>query len=551
MKNWLLIENSSARICVLVLIIFIGVYLRLNHLELCTYNIFIDRDCYRSSNMLKGYTIPPLGPELVGRNIKARTVGNFTYLLNSIPLISYKHPISVAWFTTVLNILAIFLFFMFVKRYFGSIAAFISSLFFIVSPIMISFSRTPWHSSMMTPFIILYYYCLFDLIINNNSVNFIALLILWGLLFQLHFIAIFILPAFFISIIIFKPQIYLRYIIVGIIALCSLFLPYLLYEISHNFVNTKLILEAFLSANGSGKMVEIINLHTINFFFRSLFPGLKDYLEDYSGWLGQYYLFYLLMLIGALNLTLFSFGIFSYIKQRSKEKTLLLLSIFMPILIMSFLNFDKLNGLKIRYFSIIFPLLYIIMSLGFIKAYEIIKDCGTRLKNILSSLLVSILFLSVIVYSVYCYRTFNCESLLKDSEKLGCIKTASRLAKILACDLKINDNFLMTRIMTKSETKDFFEKNEIGYIFLFYKLINKSQKKELDQDDYIVVAPKDYDINRLLTISKNHIYIKKIIEDDYFKLVIYKDNATKIKLQSYLDGYIYNYYVFSKDKLNN
>lgn len=565
--------GASIKIFMLVCIVSLGAFLRTSNIWFCLYNQYIDRDCYLTDQLLRGQNIPPLGPELIKEGFDAHIVGGFTYYLMSIPFFFNKHPVSVAYFTVILNIAAIILLFLFAKRFFGEGAAFLSALFFAVSPRMVEIARQPWHSSMMIPFLFIFYYLLFEVVISNNYFALIPLLCVWGIIFQLHFTGIFLLPVIVGALLLFKPQIKAAHLLTGLAIVLLLYAPYLTYEIKHNFLNEKIVYNKLVSTDTHFSFLPFANfilhkekyffdLGSLNSFFGQIdFTGLKygiDYVRNSA-------LLPFAKFSGVIILIIFFVGLFSYLKFKSKKKLLLILCFLLPLAAMSFFRLEKsaefanrhvllrylpdtflISDIAERYLNLVFILSPLFLSFGILAINKLICRLSRNIALILKSFLFIVVAIVVSVESVYSFRVYDWEPSMSDEALVRSIKTNSDLAKVLSCSLHISSDYLVNRLMTKDDSEDYdFFSESLGYIFLYYQRRCPHIAQE-PRNDFIVVVPPAHNISQLLQLAKSGIEIKKIIGSRYFKVIIYSEKDGGAQLQSRLDRRIFNYYVFGK-----
>jgi len=103
---------------------------------------------YESLNIAEGYRLP-----LAGIHISfGGFIGPLSYYIGAIPLIFVKSVYAMSFFIALLNLFAIILSYVLVKRYFGSTAALTSSFLITVSSSAVFFSKRIHNTSLM-PFL--------------------------------------------------------------------------------------------------------------------------------------------------------------------------------------------------------------------------------------------------------------------------------------------------------------------------------------------------------------------------------------------------------------
>jgi len=193
--------------------------------------------------MLIDGEITLLGPKLGHfSDIANIYLGPAYYYIISLPLyLSGFDPIGPILFVTVLSVITIILVYLFVKQYFSSSIALITSLLFAFSAPVIEQSRVPLNPNLIPFFTILLLFSLYKIVFDKKNV------ILWpfvlgfssGILFQLHYLTITIILISHIAVILNKN---IRIIVTSLAAFILAISPQILFELRHDYFITNQII---------------------------------------------------------------------------------------------------------------------------------------------------------------------------------------------------------------------------------------------------------------------------------------------------------------------
>ena len=223
----------------IVPILLVAAYLRLVSPTLVKYTRFMDRDCFRGTQLLRGRGFPCRGAEL---SLGGRLPGSMNYLLFALPLAASRNPVSVIVFIGLLNVAAVFLCYRLCVRYFDWRVGLLASALFATFPPIVHHSRMMWNPSFTPVFTILFFWSLFALIFDESRRHF-ALAVVWvSILIQLHFTYVFFIPLFVAILLIYRPKLGRRSVLIASAAAVLLYSSYLIWECAHSFANTRQIL---------------------------------------------------------------------------------------------------------------------------------------------------------------------------------------------------------------------------------------------------------------------------------------------------------------------
>ena len=163
------------------------------------------------------------------------------YLL-MIPASFSANPLGGVILVAFLNVLAVLLTYIFVRRYFGRAAAVIAALFFATASKPIIFSRFIWQPNMVTLFIVLFLFPLFWGVVERRKGWLFPAMFLLGAMVQLHETTILLAIPLLVAIVLAPETLRWRDFVFGLLSLLVLFFPFLLWEVSTKFADVSIIL---------------------------------------------------------------------------------------------------------------------------------------------------------------------------------------------------------------------------------------------------------------------------------------------------------------------
>jgi len=231
-------------------IIVIGVLLRAQETITNNFLFLIDqgRDMLAVKNIVFNHHLTLIGPYT---SLGGVFQGPIWYYLLAIPtFILNGDPLGGEILMLIISISTILLAFYFMYILFGKKAAIITLFLFAVSPEAVAAATYVWNPHPMWLLIVLYIFSLFKAIQGKKKWYVVVWLTL-GLMFNFEAaLAIFILLSFIIYIIIFERKaIRSRLFLSGLILFVLLFAPQILFELRHNFLMTRSVLDTFLGQN--------------------------------------------------------------------------------------------------------------------------------------------------------------------------------------------------------------------------------------------------------------------------------------------------------------
>jgi len=339
------ITNIVAKNWILVVVVLVGIFLRFYRLEgFVTFLGDQGRDAIIIKRIITGEHFPAIGaPTSVGQVY----LGPFYYYFIAPWLLLFKfQPIGLAFGVAIYSSFYLLVNYFIVKELFNKRISLISTLFLSFSSVLIDFSRFSWNPNLLPLFVLLTIYFAIKSLQTNKWHYFFLLGAFLSFSIQLHYLALFLIPAIGI---IFLSSLYKKSVkqlisqfhnfLISVLSFIIFSSPLIIFDLRHNFLNSKLFLALFKSSGTSFTS-------KINSFFDSFY-----YLNFYSFNinLNKFFIYVLLVFLFII--------LFTLIKKSSNLKTFLLI-FFITIVGMSLYNGPK----HPHYFGILFPLYFVIIS---------------------------------------------------------------------------------------------------------------------------------------------------------------------------------------------
>lgn len=322
---------------------------RLTNLEFIEFKKDEAINLFLASRPFFGHSFPP------GSTVSSLGILNpplFNYLL--IPALFFSfNPISISFYIALINSFSIAFLFLIIKRYYSFPIAIITTILMAFSPWSIIFSRKIWAQDFIVPLFVPIFYSAHKIIYDKNKIYWFPFSLFSILLIQIHQSNIFFIGLLTFFIIIQKPKINFKYLILGALIGFLPFIPYLLFEISHKCPDCLAVLKIGqrVSLERSSRLFlrpfQIINSGDFSFVMGDSLSKLAfKFPVIYKARVIFY--FESLMLVVA--------AVLFFLKQR-KSRFLLLSAICLP-LIYFLLRIEPF----IHYFIILSPILFLLLG---------------------------------------------------------------------------------------------------------------------------------------------------------------------------------------------
>lgn len=261
----------------IILIIALAVFLRFYNFQ---NKIGFDADqeelAFRAKELLSGHPVL-LGPKT---SLGGYSIGpGFIYLWAIVSLFMKSDPAAGGVLSGLLGVIVTLLLYLFGRKIYsnkvGLLLAFLSS----ISVGFVFWDQIAWAPSLfyLSELIILY-----GVFISSKNKYGLAIIAFgFALGFQSHFAIFLLVPPLLIYLFLYKPVITKKWLAISILILLAGFLPVLVFDVTHKFVNIARLLNIFLlSVNGGGaSKIKIINAFTSEAtgIIWPYFPKLSQY----------------------------------------------------------------------------------------------------------------------------------------------------------------------------------------------------------------------------------------------------------------------------------
>lgn len=297
------------------------------------------------------------------------------------------NPVGPAVMVALFGIATVWLIYKVGNEFFGSKAAIIAAFLYTISPVVIGYSRSSWNPNLMPFFTLLTLYFIYKGIEKNNAKFVFVSGALFGILMQLHYIAVFvgfiiIVYVISIRILLSKSSLFTKYkrilqdgtfLFLGFLLGWALFLA---FEVRHGFPNMQSIYKfVFLSGDTgtNGRFTQIITDVFFRLFGRlvTAFPPPEQVTLDITNvtfdiLVGKVTIpvapwYYFTLLLGIFTSGFLIYKLYFSIKEKQKNMQILLLVFlwfFVGILLFGFYNKEIYD----YYFEFMFPLPFLLVG---------------------------------------------------------------------------------------------------------------------------------------------------------------------------------------------
>lgn len=242
----------------LALIVIAGTWFRIAGIITNSFSFTYDigRDMLEVSKIVNDHKFTLIGPTT---GLAGLFYGPWWYYILSIPFfISDGNPQSIAFFISFTGILTIIFIYYLGKKIEGDFLGLVLAFFIALSPPMIGISSQIWNPNLIPLFILLVLLLMHKIflaiIVRKNSIEkyFLFLGLLLGLILdhEIVFGAIFSIGIFLSIFILFAKNVKIKHIFFVLLGFLFIILPRLLFEMRHNFIMTKTIINTINNSKG-------------------------------------------------------------------------------------------------------------------------------------------------------------------------------------------------------------------------------------------------------------------------------------------------------------
>jgi len=338
--------KKKVELLILVVILVLAAFLRLY--KIADYMTFLGdegRDVLVVKRIIVDHKLTLLGP--------TASVGGFflgpLYYYMILPFLwAFRlDPVGPAVMVALFGIVTVWLVYRVGKEFFNSSVGLLSAALYAISPLVIVYSRSSWNPNLMPFFSLLIIWTAWKAVAEKRSAWFFFGGFLFGLAFQIHYLASFLLVAVGIYLLIFLS---LKKNLKNYLNAFAGFLigwsPLILFELRHNFPNFKTLYKFILFSEETGfvanKFLPIITDVAFRLFSRLITNNHK-------------------LIAGFLIIFVLGNFTYSWLKEKRKKEIYSLLGIWLVVGVFLFGFYQK--GIYDYYFGFMFPLPFLLTGL--------------------------------------------------------------------------------------------------------------------------------------------------------------------------------------------
>lgn len=259
----------------LILILLVSAFFRFYRIrEYMTFLGDEGRDVLIVKRMLLDGKFTLLGPITSVGSIYMGPV--YYYLTAPFLFLANFDPVGPAIMVALFSLLTIYLIYKFGRDFFDEKAGLAAAFTYGISNLSIIYGRSSWNPNVVPFFAILLIYSLLKVIIEKRTKFLILSGISLGILIQLHYVTFMFFIIIPIILIIIKPKLKLNDYALALIAFLIAYSPFMLFELRHDFVNTKGALNFIVKNNSPNSELSLFTFWTtiqdvfVRLFWRSL-----------------------------------------------------------------------------------------------------------------------------------------------------------------------------------------------------------------------------------------------------------------------------------------
>lgn len=219
------LPGSPVTAAALALIVAVAAYVRLAEIDLTWFMLDQARDVRTARLIVEGRAFPLVGPAIEGG--PSHTWGPLYFYLVAVPAAFSRDPTVAAAFLSVLNLLAVALTYRFGAAFFGCAVGLVGAALFATYPLGVVSARAMWNLSAMPLLTVIFFGCLFALVVRRRSAMVVPVLVTAALGPQLHLAAVSFAVVLGAALLLFGPPIARRHLALGAGAALLVSLPYL------------------------------------------------------------------------------------------------------------------------------------------------------------------------------------------------------------------------------------------------------------------------------------------------------------------------------------
>ena len=317
------------------------------------------------------------------------------------------NPVGPAVMVGLAGIFTVWFLYKFCSVFFSKKVAIFASIIYAISPVVVAYSRSSWNPNLLPIFSFLVLFSLFRASLKKSIKWFFVSALLLGISLQLHYLALFLGGVVFFYILfttlfknINKNSILelIKYYLVYFVGFLIGWSPFLAFEVRHGFPDFKNIFNFLVYSGNTGAGGNVISI-VYDVFFRVFGRLVVAYPEQgqlsrfsdlqISAWT------YFILALGILSTILLVFNFYKSLKKKDVDfykYSLLFFWFFVGIFLFGFYK----KSIYDYYFTFLFPLPFILISILLEKIYDNKKYIGHLSKALALIIFVLIFILNIL-----------------------------------------------------------------------------------------------------------------------------------------------------------
>ena len=258
LRLWWKLKDQKFLFILLLAVLLLASFLRFYRLD--EYMTFLGdegRDAIIVKDILTFKNFPLIGPPTSVGNIY---LGPIYYYMMAVAMgLFWLNPVAAAGMNAAIGVAAVFLIYYLGKVWFGKISGLISAFLYAISPVAITYSKTSWNPN-PTPFFALL--AILGIHLSRKQKDYRWLILTGAALaaaIQMHYLALILLPIFavlFLSIA--RDKFFWQGTMGGIVAFLILTSPLLIFDLKHDFLNYRAIVQLTQTDTVGGNILDNI-----------------------------------------------------------------------------------------------------------------------------------------------------------------------------------------------------------------------------------------------------------------------------------------------------
>lgn len=236
----------------LVIILLIGAFFRLYRInEYMTFLGDEGRDMLVVKRMIVDHKFTLLGPITSVGSMYMGPI--YYYFMTPFLWLWNFDPVGPSIMVALFAVATIFLIYKLGSDFFHESVGLMSAFFYAISPLAIMSGRASWNPNVVPFFAVLLMYGLLKVIVAKKYIWLAVVGLSLGVLLQLHYVTTVFIPIIFVCLVILRVKIPLKNYLGGLFAFVFAYLPFLLFEVRHEFVNLQAVIRFVLQQNSGAK----------------------------------------------------------------------------------------------------------------------------------------------------------------------------------------------------------------------------------------------------------------------------------------------------------